>query len=120
MEKIRDFMRALKTSPQAAELTRNMPAPRDDLEAIECYTYLAVHLGCDITKEEITEGLAALALEQQSQSAAAEREVGKTSIPEEALDHVAGGIASSKCEETYEEGEWCWYSDCCDKMINIY
>ena len=119
MERITRFLQALKTNPRAAELTRNMPKPRNDRETIECYADLAVQLGCDLSKEEITEGLSALVREQRTRTGSAERELGKSPLPDDALDFVAGG-AVDPCEETYKAGEWCWWTDSCKDVINIY
>ena len=119
MQKLMDFLQELKTSPLAAELVRSLQIPQDDQQAVECYADLAEKLGCDLSKEEIKEEMTALCLEQRARTAAAEQDIGKAAVHEDVLDLVAGG-SSAACEETYQAGEWCWWSDQCSTLINIY
>lgn len=117
-DKFVQLLQQMKTDPRAAELVRGMPAPTNDEEAIACYTDLAVKLGSDMSKEEITEGFRALSREQQARTEAARREMEKAAVGEDALDVVAGG-ATGKDREPYDD-DYCWWSDSCDRMINFY
>ena len=132
MENIMQFLKALKTDPRAAELVKGRATPRNDQEAIASYAELAQALGCSLSKEEITEALSAMVRERKEKTAKTESEIGKLVIHEEALDQVAGGAidfmpdgsperADKKaCSATYDSGDWCWWTDMCDNLIDLY
>ena len=117
-DKFVQLLQQMKKDPRAAELVRGIPAPTNDEEVIACYTDLAEKLGCELSKEEITEGLRALSREQQARTEAARQEMEKAAIGEGTLDMVAGG-AGGKDREPYDD-DYCWWSDSCDRMINFY
>ena len=116
-DKFSRLLQQIKTNPRAEELVREIPVPTNDEEAIACYADLAVTLGCDMSKEEITEGLRTLSREQQARTEAARREMEKAAVGEDSLDVVAGG--AGKRREPYDD-DYCWWSDSCDHLINFY
>ena len=117
-DKFVQLLQQMKTDPRAAELVRGIPAPTNDEEAVACYADLAVKLGSDLSKEEITEGLRALSREQQARTEAARREMEKAAVGEDALDMIAGG-ATGKGREPYDD-DGCWWQDACGRLINFY
>ena len=121
MDKLRSFLQTLKTDPRAAELVRNLPIPQNDQQAVECYADLAKELGCELSREEIVAGFRAMIRNQKKRTATAEKELEKTALGEDVLDMVAGGAGHGKtCESTYTPGEWCWWTDQCNDLVDVY
>ena len=109
-------MEAVKNDPNAMEMLKGLGVPKNDAETFDGYLKVAEAIGCDITKDELLDGLKAIMAEQK---AASDSVAEKVSLEEEELEKVAGG-AGVGCKDTYEEGEWCWYSDSCSLIITSY
>ena len=114
MDKIREFMELVKNDPKGKELVEKLGRPKSDTEAINGYLSIAKDLGFSLTEAELVEGLKDLMREQKNKT---EEVSERVSLSEEELNNVAGG---SGCESTYEDGEWCWFSDKCDLVITGY
>ena len=112
------LLNRMKKDPRAKELVRGLPQPAGEEEAVAVYADLAVKLGCELSREEIWEGLRALSRAQRTRTAAARREMEKNAIGEDALDWVVGG-AGTECVETYND-DFCWWEDACDRFLNFY
>ena len=121
MDKVKQFLETVKKDPKARELIKKLKKPKDDQEAAEGYFEIAQALNCDITKEEIAEGLkgAEQALKEKAAQVAEQ-----VAVSDEELDQVAGGGDGegqvSSCDSSYSPGEWCWFSDSCAFLINDY
>ena len=90
-----------------------MPAPKDDTETAECYVKITKELSFDLTADEILTGLKGMEHKQKAQS-------DKVSLDDADLENVAGGVGDPRCSETFDEGEWCWFSDSCSVVISYY
>ena len=115
MEKIKVFMEAVKNDPAATEAVKALGAPKNDAEAVAGYFKVAEMLNFSITKEEIVEGFRNYMREQKSKS---DDVAEKVALAETELDGVAGG--ADGCVDTYQDGEWCWFTDSCSLIISYY
>ena len=95
-------------------------------EGSEVYAEIAGMLGYALTAEQIAAEAESIAQELLAASAEAEDDV-KELDPQE-LELVAGGEDDDPCKNhqhyscasTFEDGEWCWFSDACGAIINKY
>ena len=111
---MQQFLSLISSDPEARAMVRSMPVPKNDREAAEGYVLIARELGFDFTVEEIAEGLKTLAASRKLAS-------DKVSLGEDALDNVAGGADHPElCKDTFNDGEWCWFTDSCDSLISDY
>ena len=118
-EKIRKLMDTLRNDPRAKGMVQGMKQPENDAEAAEAYAKLAQDLGFDISAEEIAEAMKKMEQAQQARTGAAAEAVEKASLTEGDLDRVAGGNSHpTVCEDSFTEGEWCWFTDSCSFLIN--
>ena len=122
MDQVRDFMNALRNDPKARELAKDMKQPETAAETAECYVQLAQAMGYHLTGKDMLEGLKALEQEQQERTAKADRKVGKIALADDDLDVVTGGYNAfpAACAKTYKEGEWCWMTDSCARLVADY
>lgn len=124
MEQAREFLRALRTDPKAKELLSDRLVPESDAEASEVYAEIAGKLGYALTAEQIAAEAESMA--QELLAASAEAEDDAKELDPQALELVAGGDDDCKnhqhysCSSTFEDGEWCWFSDACEAIINKY
>ena len=127
MDKAREFFKALRTDPQIQELLSKKPHPETIAEAYEIYAEIAESMGYSLTTEQIRAAGETLTQEQKTATAQAEETVQQ--IDMDVLDQVAGGGSISDsckkhhhvaCDSTYEDGEWCWFSDACETAISGY
>jgi len=109
---IQKFLDALRNDPQAKELMKAMPAPKNDQEAAEGYVKIAKELGFDLAADEILAGLKGMEQKQKAQA-------DKVALDAGDLDNVAGG-ANPGCDDTHSPGEWCWFTDSCSFVISYY
>ena len=121
-DKVSKFLKELQTDPNIHRLARSIRPPKNDEEAVNGYIRLAEELGYAISREEMAEGLAALAREQRKQSDGTGKAVSR--VDEEELELVAGGFEDAwyptYCKDQFVEGQWCWYADSCSRVINDY
>ena len=122
MDQVRDFLNALRNDPKARELARDMKQPETAAETAECYVQLAQAMGYHLTGKDMLEGLKALEQEQQERTAKANSKVEKIALDDDDLDAVTGGYNASPaaCAKTYKEGEWCWMTDSCARLVADY
>lgn len=106
------FFDAIRNDPRAKELIKAMPAPKDDTEAAESYVRLAKELGYDLSFKEILQGLKSFEKAQKDKS-------DKVVLDAEDLENVSGG-ANPGCDDTHNQGEWCWFTDSCSYLITYY
>ncbi len=118
MDQKEKFLEAILNDPKAKELARSKKAPKNDEESLKSYCEIAKELGFDLKKEEVLQVVVELAKKQRAKTAATAETVKKAELGEEDLEHVAGG--TDPCEDTYESGEWCWFSDSCSLVITGY
>ncbi len=90
-----------------------MPVPKDDQEAVQAYVKIAKELGFDLTADEIITGLKGMEEEQKAKSE-------KVLLDESSLEKVAGGAGDPRCLDTFDEGEWCWFTDSCAYVVTSY
>ena len=119
MANITEFFKALETDPKAKEKLKGMKEPDSAEEAAEQYFAIAQDLGISVSREDVTALLKANEKAHREKAAKAEEKV-KEALDESALDAVAGGQKIDGCESTADLGEWCWFSDSCDFLINGY
>ena len=115
MDKVNQLLDLVKSNPDAQKIAQELGIPKTDREAADGYLRVAKAMGIDMTETELLDGLHALMQEQHARS---EQAAEKISLDEVSLDNVAGGL--TECGSTYEPGEWCWFSDSCDAVINYY
>jgi hypothetical protein len=87
-------------------------------EAAAQYAEIAEKAGISVTKEAIQELLEEKEKVQQAATAKAESAVKEALDPED-LDQVAGG-KDPRCADSFNRGEWCWFTDSCSYVINSY
>lgn len=113
----KDFLDVIRNHPNLKELLKDLPAPKNDREAVAQYRKIAKDLGFDLSPDEIFASLKALEKEQREKT-------DKVALDGTALDQVAGGAPGdnygSLCGSTFVEGEWCWFSDYCSAVISNY
>lgn len=119
MNEVRNFLKALNENPTAKELMKAAKEPANAEEAAALYADIAEKAGIAVSKETIAEFLKTKEKNQQQATAAAEGAV-KAALSEDDLDNVAGGGANEQCASTYDEGEWCWFSDSCSYVVSYY
>ena len=110
---MKDFLDKIKNDPEVKEMIKALPVPKNDEEALAGYQSVAKQLGFDLSKEDVIAALKALAEEQRAKT-------DKISLDDEALEHVAGGAGNELCHDTFDEGEWCWFTDSCSYVITDY
>ena len=113
MDKVREFLDAVRNDLRAQEMMKAMPAPKNDMEAMESYVKIAKELGFDLTSDEILAGLKGMTQEQKAQT-------GKVSLDDADVENVAGGAGDPRCADTFDQDEWCWFSDSCSYLISFY
>ena len=125
MEQAREFLRALRTDPRAKELLSERQIPESDAEASEAYAEIAGKLGYALTAEQIAAEAESIA--QELLAASAEAEDDARELDSQELEMVVGGDDDPcknhqhySCSSTFEDGEWCWFSDACETIINKY
>ena len=112
-----DILNTLRKDPKAKELMKSMPVPQNEEEVLAGYEKVANALGYSITREELLESLKKTEQELRHKT-------DKIHLNDEALEDVAGGEQGDyhpwSCDESYTEGEWCWFTDSCTVVISFY
>ena len=123
MNKVKEFLEAMQKDPKAREMAKSIDTPQNVEDIAAGYVQVAEAMGYSFTKDELVTGLVSLVKEQQEKTAKAEENV-KQALDDSALEMVAGGTpgdgTGDGCDETYVPGEWCWFNDSCDIIINGY
>ncbi len=113
----KDFLDAIRNNPNLKEQLKDLPAPKNDQEAVAQYQKIAKDLGFDLSADEIFTSLSALEKEQREKTE-------KVALDDSALENVAGGAPGdyygSICADSFQEGEWCWFTDSCAVVISDY
>ena len=118
MEKVKEFLEALKTSPQAQKLL-GQTSPNSEADELRAYEEAAKSLGYSLTAEEISDGIRKLAKKQKAITEQAESGIQNLDLDE--LESVSGGKKGhDNCEDTFKNKENCWWEDGCDNYINEY
>ncbi len=113
--KIAAFLDAVKASEKAKEFLAGKQ-PKSEDEKIEAYVCLAKEWGCDVTAADFTAYTA-----EAEQSRKARTDAAVEALPDDDLGKVAGGAkGNSKCKDTYQNKENCWFNDGCDNAWNYY
>ena len=84
------------------------------------YVKAAESMGYHITADEIVEAMKDKDREQRSRTAMAENAVQKEALSEEMLGVVSGGGNHDECNDTFIDGENCWFTDQCDIIFSHY
>ncbi len=119
MDEVRKFAEALRNDPRAKELVNGLDIPADDEKGVDVYLDLAKKLGFSISREDLLNWEQAQREECKARSEKAEASM-EEALDSEEMSMVAGGKDFKGCESTFNKGEWCWFSDSCKKVINVY
>ena len=119
MNDVKKFFRVLATNPRGKELAAAAKVPDNAEEAVEMYLGIAKELGVSVSRENILEFVRQKEKLQLAASAKAEASV-KEALDEAVLDSVAGGAADTQCQDSFDAGEWCWFTDSCAVLITSY
>ena len=117
-EKVKSFLKALKTDPKAKSCFADVPEPETDADRLRNYAEIAKKLGYDVSEAELEEYLAEKEKALKEHTKAAEDFIAHLSADE--METVSGGDLKTICEDTFQGGENCWYSDGCDVIFTQY
>ncbi len=119
MNEVKKFFEALQNDPKAKELVAGMEVPVDEEKGIDAYLDLAKKLGFSISREDLLSWK-----QEKEKECKARAEKAQASMTEELdpqkMSMVAGGKGDEGCDSTVNPGEWCWFNDWCDHLINVY
>lgn len=116
--KVAAFLDAVKANEKAKEFLAGKQ-PQNEEEKIEAYVALAKDLGYELTAADFSAFIAEAEQDRKAGTAAAAAEV--EVLPDDDLGTVAGGAKGhSKCQDTYQNKENCWYTDGCDNFFVYY
>lgn len=116
MEKIEQFLEALKSGGEAEELLKDRPASTGMEEETRAYAEAAARLGYDISADELKAYAEKKAAACRDRTGRAAEEI--RGLSEEEMADVAGG--GDTCKNTYKNRENCWKNDGCDNIVNMY
>ena len=121
-EKVREFLKYVKTNPEAQEKLSGLPKPEGEEAIIQWYAQAAKLLGYDVTESDLRGLLAEQEKERTSRTDDAAKKI--ETLPDDEVDQVAGGgyggTSKPNCHDTYLDRENCWFDDACDQNINLY
>ncbi len=119
MNEVQKFIEALQNDPRAKELMDSIGVPVDDEKGVDVYLDLAKKLGFSISREDLLSWKQEKEKECRAVSEKAEASMAEALDPEK-MSMAAGGKGDKACESTFNDGEWCWFSDSCKHAIIKY
>ena len=119
MNEVKKFFMALAADPRGKELVAAAKVPDNAEEAVDIYLGIAKELGISVSRENIIEFVRQKEKLQLATSAKAETSL-KEALDEAVLDSVSGGTVETQCQDTFNAGEWCWFTDFCAVLISSY
>ncbi len=119
MDEVRKFIEALQNDPKAKEFMDSIEVPVDDEKGIDVYLDLAKKLGFSLSREDFLNWMQEKAKECKARAEKAQASM-KEALDLEKMSMVAGGEGLEFCEETFNNGERCCFTDSCKYAFNVY
>ena len=122
-EKVKEFIKYVKTDPKAKEKLGNFIKPEDPEKVIAWYAEAAKLLGSDVTEADLRVFLEDETADHAARTENSAAEVSK--LTDADLDAVSGGgrgrgATSEECKYSFEDYENCWRKDGCDNNWVTY
>ena len=110
MENAKKFFEEVAKTEEVKALFASMEAPKSEEERIRVYIEIAAKLGTPLTLEGTIAYLKTLDSLEPAEG----------EVDDEELQQLVGGGDKIACEDTYRDGENCWWNDACDMLLNDF